>query len=53
MVWNPQSCIKDLQSKDPVRHMISPQVILLFLRRHCLLVCLLLKLVASHCLCLK
>ncbi|KAK7395443.1 hypothetical protein VNO78_16001 [Psophocarpus tetragonolobus] len=25
VVWNPQSCIKDLQSKDPVRHMISPQ----------------------------
>nr|KYP63456.1 GPI transamidase component PIG-S [Cajanus cajan] len=25
VVWNPQSCIKDLESKDPVRHMISPQ----------------------------
>ncbi|KAJ1397458.1 Phosphatidylinositol-glycan biosynthesis class S protein [Sesbania bispinosa] len=25
VVWNPQSCIKDVESKDPVRHMISPQ----------------------------
>ncbi|XP_058736892.1 uncharacterized protein LOC131609234 [Vicia villosa] len=25
VVWNPQSCIKDVESKDLVRHMISPQ----------------------------
>ncbi|XP_027350911.1 GPI transamidase component PIG-S isoform X2 [Abrus precatorius] len=25
VVWNPQSCIKDLESKDPVKHMISLQ----------------------------
>ncbi|TKY66154.1 GPI transamidase component PIG-S [Spatholobus suberectus] len=25
IVWNPQGCIKDLESKDPVRHTISPQ----------------------------
>ncbi|KAL2336813.1 hypothetical protein Fmac_011259 [Flemingia macrophylla] len=25
IVWNPQSCIKDLGSKEPVRHMFSPQ----------------------------
>ncbi|XP_061363501.1 uncharacterized protein LOC133307094 [Gastrolobium bilobum] len=25
VVWNPHSCIKDFESKDPVRHMISPQ----------------------------
>ncbi|CAL0302784.1 unnamed protein product [Lupinus luteus] len=25
VVWNPQSCKKDLESKDPVRHVISPQ----------------------------
>lgn len=28
MVWNPQSCIKDVESKDLVRHKISPQVFL-------------------------
>ncbi|XLS90656.1 hypothetical protein HN51_066664 [Arachis hypogaea] len=26
VVWNPQSCIKDLESKDPPRHMISTQI---------------------------
>ncbi|XP_019450086.1 PREDICTED: GPI transamidase component PIG-S [Lupinus angustifolius] len=25
VVWNPHSCKKDLESKDPVRHVISPQ----------------------------
>ncbi|KAK7293142.1 hypothetical protein RJT34_16003 [Clitoria ternatea] len=25
VVWNPESCIKDFESKDPVRHVISPQ----------------------------
>ncbi|PNY16750.1 GPI transamidase component pig-s-like protein [Trifolium pratense] len=25
VVWNPQSCIKDFESKGPVRHKISPQ----------------------------
>ncbi|RDX60517.1 GPI transamidase component PIG-S, partial [Mucuna pruriens] len=25
VVWNPPNCIKDLESKDPVRHTISPQ----------------------------
>ncbi|CAL5191960.1 unnamed protein product [Lathyrus oleraceus] len=25
VVWNPQSCIKDVESKDLVRHKISPQ----------------------------
>lgn len=25
VVWNPQSCIKDMESKEPVRHMISPK----------------------------
>jgi phosphatidylinositol glycan class S len=25
VVWNPQSCIKDFESKGPVRHMISPE----------------------------
>lgn len=49
MVWNHQSCIKDLESKDPVRHMISPQVLLFLINWHCLLVCLLLTIVASHC----
>ncbi|CAI8612542.1 unnamed protein product [Vicia faba] len=28
VVWNPQSCIKDVESKDLVRHMISPQDLL-------------------------
>ncbi|MED6185942.1 hypothetical protein PIB30_061993 [Stylosanthes scabra] len=25
VVWNPQTCVKDLESKDPDRHVISPQ----------------------------
>ncbi|RZB52353.1 GPI transamidase component PIG-S [Glycine soja] len=28
VVWNPQSCIKDFESMDPVRHTISPQDLL-------------------------
>ena len=26
VVWNAQSCLKNLESKGPVRHMISPKV---------------------------
>ncbi|QHN82347.1 GPI transamidase component PIG-S [Arachis hypogaea] len=29
VVWNPESCVKDLESKDPDRRVISPQVFLL------------------------
>ncbi|RYQ91084.1 hypothetical protein Ahy_B09g096951 isoform A [Arachis hypogaea] len=29
VVWNPESCVNDLESKDPDRRVISPQVFLL------------------------